>query len=58
LEEIKDSFRKHLDKIRGMDKEKILDVKDSNWHDTFNSFKTGLKDLDVMFQNIINFAFE
>lgn len=41
-----------------MDKEKILDVKDSNWHDIFNSFKTGLKDLDVMYQNIINFAFE
>lgn len=58
LEEIKDSFRKHLDKIRNSKAETILDVKAPNWHDLFNTFKTGLKDLDVMYQNIINFAFE
>jgi len=70
LEEIKESFGKHLQKIKGSDKEKILDVKASRWHDEFNVFKNGVslflflgikkkvKDLDVMYQNIINFAFE
>jgi dynein heavy chain len=58
LEEIKESFGKHLLKIKGSDKDKILDVKASRWHDEFNVFKNGVKDLDVMYQNIINFAFE
>lgn len=58
LEEIKDSFKKHLEKIRATDYDKILDVKASNWHDLFNAFKNGMKDLDVMYRNIINSAFE
>ena len=58
LEEIKLSFRKNVEKIRGSDQEKILDVKSSKWHDEFNLFKIGLKDLDNMYTNIINFAFE
>jgi len=33
-------------------------VKASNWHDLFNAFKNGMKDLEVMYQNIINVAFE
>jgi dynein heavy chain len=35
-----------------------LDVKATKWHDEFSVFKNGVKDLDVMYQNIINFAFE
>lgn len=35
-----------------------MDVKASKWHDEFNIFKNGMKDLDVMYKNIINFAFE
>lgn len=60
LEEIKLSFRKYIDKIKNSDdiKDKILDVKASKWHDEFNIFKNGMKDLDVMYKNIINFAFE
>ena len=58
LEEIKESFKKHIDKIRATDKDKILDVKASNWHDLFNMFKNGMKDLDIMYQNIINTGFE
>lgn len=60
LEEIKLAFRKYIDKIRNSEdiKEKILDVKASKWHDEFNIFKNGMKDLDVMYKNIINSAFE
>lgn len=41
-----------------MDQDKILNVKNPKWHDEFNAFKNGMKDLDVMYQNIINFAFD
>ena len=60
LEEIKLSFRKYIEKIKNSEdiKDKILDVKASKWHDEFNLFKNGMKDLDVMYKNIINFAFE
>lgn len=44
--------------IRKTDKDKILDVKASKWHDVFNAFRNGVKDLDVMYTNIINNAFE
>lgn len=30
----------------------------TKWHDDFNSFKRGVKDLEVMMQNVINSAFE
>lgn len=60
MEEIKLSFRKYIEKIKNSEdiKDKILDVKASKWHDEFNLFKNGMKDLDVMYKNIINFAFE
>jgi dynein heavy chain len=45
LEEIKESFGKHLLKIKGSDKDKILDVKASRWHDEFNVFKNGVKQI-------------
>jgi dynein heavy chain len=36
----------------------ILDVNASKWHDDYNLFKNGVKDLEVMMQNVINTAFE
>lgn len=45
-------------RIRGSDKDKILDVKASRWHDDFSSFRNGVKDLDVMYNNIITNAFD
>lgn len=30
----------------------------SKWHDDYNSFKNDIKDLEVMFTNVINAAFE
>ena len=36
----------------------ILDVKSTHWHDDFSAYKNSVKDLEVMFQNVINTAFE
>ena len=36
----------------------ILDVKATRWHEDYNAFKRGVKDLEVMMRNIINSAFE
>ena len=33
-------------------------MKASNWHEEYNTFKTGVKELDVMYQNVIDFAFK
>ena len=34
----------------------ILDVKATRWHDDFNAFKSGVKDLEVMLTNVIQMA--
>ncbi|KAM9407837.1 LOW QUALITY PROTEIN: dynein axonemal heavy chain 2 [Salvelinus alpinus] len=36
----------------------ILDVKNTSWHDDYNRFRAGVKDLEVMMQNLISTAFE
>lgn len=54
---IQDSFEHHIDRLRKLDYD-ILDVKGSKWHDDYNNFKSNVKDLDVMFTNVINAAFE
>jgi len=36
----------------------ILDVKATRWHEDYNLLKSGMKDLEVMMQNVINGAFE
>ena len=46
------------EKFKANKKDKILDVKASNWHDEYNAFKSGVKELDVMYQNVIDFAFK
>jgi dynein heavy chain len=58
LIEIKGSFAKLIEKFKANKKDKILDVKASNWHDEYNAFKSGVKELDVMYQNVIDFAFK
>jgi len=58
LLEIKASFRKLIDKFRSSEKDKILDVKASTWHEEYNSFKAGMKELDVMYQNVIDYSFK
>lgn len=57
MTEIEQTFDKYLEVLKAVRKT-ILDVKMSNWHDEYNKFRTGLKDLEVMVQNVINTGFK
>lgn len=57
LLEIEDQFAKHIDHLRGLEYD-VLDVKATRWHEDYNHLKNGMKDLEVMMQNVINSAFE
>ena len=56
LREIEHTFEKHLSGLKSVQRT-ILDVKASSWHDDYNRFKAGVKDLEVMVQNVINSGF-
>jgi dynein heavy chain len=51
------SFEQHIDRLRALTYD-VLDVKISKWHDDYNRFKNDVKDLEVMYTNVINAAFE
>ncbi|KAL8177088.1 UNVERIFIED_CONTAM: Dynein heavy chain 2, axonemal [Gekko kuhli] len=57
LLEIEETFQKNLNGLRNV-KGGILDVKNTCWHEDFNHFRAGIKDLEVMTQNLISSAFE
>jgi dynein heavy chain len=57
LSGIEETFGKHLDALRPLMGE-ILDVKATRWHDACNGFKAGVRDLEVMMQNVISVAFD
>ncbi|XP_077988088.1 dynein axonemal heavy chain 2-like [Glandiceps talaboti] len=57
LLEIEGTFDKNLQILRDV-KSTILDVKATTWHDDYNRFRAGIKDLEVMMQNVITSAFE
>eukprot|EP00079_Xenopus_tropicalis_P031840 XP_017945611.1 PREDICTED: dynein heavy chain 2, axonemal [Xenopus tropicalis] len=57
LLEIEETFHKNLQQLKAV-KKTILDVKNTSWHDDYNRFRAGVKDLEVMMQNLINTAFE
>ncbi|KAI8853504.1 dynein heavy chain, N-terminal region 2-domain-containing protein [Chytridium lagenaria] len=57
LEDIELAFQKHISSLWNIRKY-ILDVKATRWHDDYNNFKQGVKDLEVMMQNVITSAFE
>jgi dynein heavy chain len=57
LEDIEEAFSKHIGSLYSIRKH-ILDVKATHWHDDYNSFKQGVKDLELMMQNLIISAFE
>lgn len=57
LKDIQASFQRLVLQLRGL-KYPILDVTATRWHDDYNSFKGGVKDLEVMMQNTIVLAFE
>uniref|UniRef100_F6YZ23 Dynein axonemal heavy chain 2 n=1 Tax=Monodelphis domestica TaxID=13616 RepID=F6YZ23_MONDO len=57
LLEIEDIFHKNLHMLRAI-RGGILDVKNTSWHEDYNRFRAGIKDLEVMTQNLITIAFE
>uniref|UniRef100_A0ABM5EJD6 Dynein axonemal heavy chain 2 isoform X2 n=1 Tax=Pogona vitticeps TaxID=103695 RepID=A0ABM5EJD6_9SAUR len=57
LLEIKETFNKYLKNLWNV-KGGILDVKNTSWHEDFNRFRAGVKDLEVMTQNLMSSAFE
>ncbi|KAG9397278.1 Dynein heavy chain and region D6 of dynein motor [Carpediemonas membranifera] len=57
LSDIERKYIKHLDRIKHLEYH-LLDVKRTGWHEDFASFKQDVKDVEVMFQNIIKTAFE
>ena len=57
LARITERFHKLMGNISSL-KYDILDVKATRWHDDYNIFKNGVKDLEVMMQNVITSAFE
>uniref|UniRef100_A0A2K5CLM4 Dynein axonemal heavy chain 2 n=1 Tax=Aotus nancymaae TaxID=37293 RepID=A0A2K5CLM4_AOTNA len=57
LLEIEDIFHKNLQMLRAA-RGGILDVKNTSWHEDYNKFRAGIKDLEVMTQNLITSAFE
>uniref|UniRef100_A0A452F4R1 Dynein axonemal heavy chain 2 n=1 Tax=Capra hircus TaxID=9925 RepID=A0A452F4R1_CAPHI len=57
LLEIEDIFHRNLHVLRAV-RGGILDVKNTSWHEDYNRFRAGVKDLEVMTQNLITSAFE
>ena len=57
LREIEATFEKHLGGLKVV-KKGILNVKNPRWHDDYNRFRAGIKDLEIMMQNVITSAFE
>ena len=51
------SFENQVDQLRSLNYD-FLDVRVSKWHDDYHNFKNTIKDLEVMFNNVINAAFE
>lgn len=54
---IQKSFQDRINRLRSLDYD-ILDVRISKWHTDYHIFKNGVKDLEVMFTNVINAAFD
>ncbi|XP_078389870.1 dynein axonemal heavy chain 2 [Cetorhinus maximus] len=57
LLEIEATFDKNLHMLKAM-KNEILDVKNTFWHDEYSRFRSAIKDLEVMTQNLISSSFE
>ena len=51
------SFEQHVDRLRKLDYD-MLDVRVSRWHDDYHNFKNAVKDLEVMFTNVLNAALD
>ena len=56
--DIRESFKKCTDALRASGARAALDVSAASWHDDFNAFASGVKDLEVRFQNAMTAACE
>lgn len=54
---IQTSFNTHLDKLRKLNYD-VLDVRVSSWFDDYHIFKDAVKDLEVLYTNVITAAVE
>ncbi|KAI5057584.1 hypothetical protein GOP47_0027599 [Adiantum capillus-veneris] len=54
--EMQETFQKLVSVLKSLPYS-LLDVKVTRWHDDYNHFKNGVKDLEVMMQNIMTMAF-
>ena len=57
LQRVEVTFERSIQTLREV-QSSILDVKSTAWHDHFNKFKSGVRDLEVMIQNIMINAFD
>jgi dynein heavy chain len=57
LLEIQNSFQKHIHDIQNLNYP-ILDVKSTSWHDDYKKFKNGIRDLELILQQVISSAFQ
>lgn len=55
--ELEYSFKKYMDQLKEIESQ-ILDVKSTQWHDYYSKFKNGMKELEVMLQNVITAAMD
>ena len=51
------SFQRLVQGLQALDYS-ILDVNTHKWHDDYNKFKAGIKDLEVMLTNVIQMGFD
>lgn len=54
---IESSFNVHIDKLRKLNYD-VLDVRVSSWFDDYHIFKDAVKDLEVLYTNVITAAME
>ncbi|XP_030635110.1 dynein heavy chain 2, axonemal [Chanos chanos] len=57
LLDVEATFDKNLQVLRSV-QNSILDITSTSWHESYNRFLSGVRDLEVMMQNVINVAFE
>ncbi|WIA13292.1 hypothetical protein OEZ85_006876 [Tetradesmus obliquus] len=57
IADIQVAFQGLLGQLRGL-RYDILDIKASQWYDDFNAFKAGVRDLEVMLENVLELALD
>lgn len=57
LREIEKQFEKNLQRLQSVDYD-LLDVRAAKWPDDFTTFKNQMRDLEVMYMNVISSTFD